>query len=549
MSRKSTSAWFVIIIASAAFINVLNIRWGLPNNSHIYSYNGDELTYLSRLSNLDIKKRDFNPKSYFKPDFPTYYTGMFLYLGGLLNVYEIGNKEYYKSRPEQLARILVWLRLFWGKIPLLLLVLITFLIGSQLVDTRFGLVAGFTAGFLPTIMVNSNYAVENVFIITVMAFVYYTCIIFYKRQELKWLILASFFTGLAMATKQTGVLCFIFIAGVLWLGQKNKLKMIFIYTGTALIVSVLSFTLFSPYYMKFVVMKICCPGRVQPDLHTHSTDLPLNIFRFDIPFLWANVRRILNVNVIELGGPLFWLFPLGVWVKRKEKLFLIMAAYVAVFYIVSIFVRYSSDSRLTPLAYFLALFGAVGCYHAFGKAQSRYVKYGIPILTALYLLFYSGLIVYKFNTADTRKLSSEWLEKNVLTEKNVTIGLHEAPWYGHPDIITREWMHNKEPNSPYYRSRYDEIFMIPDHSLSVYGGEQIIPARPLETLEQRMDWLVNKGPQYIVLMHEAEGAKRLLKGYDRYVLIKKFKRFDLLGLHKLRFLDWDCWIYKRKNGA
>ncbi|MBI4682245.1 MAG: glycosyltransferase family 39 protein [Nitrospirae bacterium] len=197
------------------------MNWGLPDEDHIFTYNLDELTFLMWLRNMDPAKLDFDPNVYSKTHLPIYYTAAVLKVGEVLGLYKIGSSEYYKQHPDELADILLFQRIFFGKIPAICIIIFSFLIGRILIDEKYGVILAGVSGFLPMILAHNNYAVENILVTLLIIVTFYLSLKYYQTERLKYIILAGIFTGLSISTKQTGVLGFIFIAGVL-VSKRNQ---------------------------------------------------------------------------------------------------------------------------------------------------------------------------------------------------------------------------------------------------------------------------------------------------------------------------------------
>lgn len=545
---KRTSIIFIVIVVLVMAANLINVNWGLPNKNHIYSYNCDETTYLSFLKNMNPSKYDFDPKVYWKTHLTVYYTGAVLKLGELCGLYSIGNKKYYKAHPEQFGKVILWQRIFWGKIPLILLAIVSFFLGRTLIDEKYGLILAGVTGLLPTLMVNSNYAVENIVIPLLLAATCYLSLRYYEAGRLKYIVWAGIITGLAVSTKQTGVLGFVFILGAL-ISKRKKTGLItilkyFIISGIA---ATLAFSITSPYYMKFLILRVLAPASIQPDIYGDTT-MPVNML--SLKFFGMNFNRIFKINFVQLGGALLLLSPFGVYFYRKQTKFRIIFAYAAVFYVLSLCCQYSSDSRLTPLAYFMAVLGTAGGYYILINSKSRLLKSILVTVVAVSLFVYAGVVTYPYIKPDIREISSAWIEEHILKPKRpVSIGLHESPWYAAPDILTKEWMHNIHPEDSIYTDIYDEIFVISDEKVKKYGVRCIYPKESMLTETNKMKWLESQSPDYIILSHEIEGWPEYFDKSEKYKLVKHFRGYDILSISNLCIYSFDVYVFKSLKGA
>ncbi|MBI4682244.1 MAG: hypothetical protein HY757_03995 [Nitrospirae bacterium] len=242
---------------------------------------------------------------------------------------------------------------------------------------------------------------------------------------------------------------------------------------------------------------------------------------------------ILKINFIQMGGILFLLIPFGIYHKRDRSEFKIVFAFILIFMMIASTSVWATDARLMPMTYFWAVLGSAGMYYLAGRAWNITLKRMTGLLLIISLLLYAGIIEYYYMAVDTRKESSDWIEKNVLTKNdNITIGLNGYPYFASPHIITKEWMHNEHPESSYYPDRYNETFVIPDYRLIEYGGKRILPEKELLSTEEKIKWLESKSPEFVT----------------RYELIKHFRSYDILGTSYLDIYSFDIYIYKKISG-
>ena len=280
---KNSISFLIIIIILAGVINTVGIEWGLPNQNHLLSYNLDEYSYIDIIGkNINPSKFDFDPNLYYKTHIPIYYTGIIIKIGESIGLYEIGTKEYYKKNIEEFRNVVLLQRVLWGKVPIIFLILVSFLIGRSIIDDKFGFFFAAVAGFLPTILTNSNFSLEPIILVVFTAFCCYFSLKFHQSERLQDLILAGVFAGLAISTRQDGPLSIIFLLSTLISKRKES------GTGTTIryflisgIACAIAFSLTSPYYVKFLLFKIFAPSRIQPDVFG-KTNLPSNRLNFNL---------------------------------------------------------------------------------------------------------------------------------------------------------------------------------------------------------------------------------------------------------------------------
>jgi hypothetical protein len=547
---KNTKIWLALILICAVIVGSLSLNWGLPNAQHIYTYSSDEMTYLKWLQNMNPARRDFNPKVYTKTHLSIYATAAVLAAGQAAGLYRIGSKEYYKDNPNDFRRIILLERLFFGRLSVIVLILVSFLIGQKLIDDRFGLLLAGVTGFLPTILVNGGYAVENVMLATLMIITFYQSLRYYQSGKLKYLLWAGIFAGLSISAKQTGILSVIFILGALFsmrrqLGIAGMVKH-FILWGLACVVA---FSVTSPFYARFLIMKVVSPASVQPDLHRGTTSFMIPL-RLELSYIASNVAYLVKTLFVQTGGLLLLLAPVGMYFNRKRPEFRVMLVFVALFFAISSLVVWVADPRLIPMTYFLVLMGAACIYRLFTRPGARVLKGVLGGLLVLSLAAYAVIIEYRYLSEDQRVTSSEWIEENILSKADsVTIGLNAAPFFSAPHIITKEWTHNKHPDSALYPDVYNETFVIPDHEIGIYGGQQIVPDTEIASDEDKMRWLESMAPEYVIIFYSAgygyTGGPEHFSKSGNYELIKLFPKYDVMGVSALVLYSYDIHIFRR----
>jgi hypothetical protein len=202
------------------------------------------------------------------------------------------------------------------------------------------------------------------------------------------------------------------------------------------------------------------------------------------------------------------------------------------------------------MAYFFALLGAAGVYGVFVRSKSKSLKGLVGSLLVLSLAIYAVVIEYRYVAEDYRLTSSEWIEENILSSADsLTIGMNAGPYFAAPHIITKEWTHNKHPDSDFYPDRYTEMFVIPDYELTEFGGNQILPDRLIVSETEKMRWLESMSPEYVLIFHSArygyKGWAEYFAKSEKYDLIKHFPRYELLGVGNLAMYSYHVHVFRR----
>lgn len=108
-----SSLLLVVFIAGAA-LRLWGISWGLPDTGHNYSYQGDEMTFLRMLREMDPVHLDFQSESYrwLGPGLPVCLGTLLLVAGKAGIVQLVPSIEFYKGHPDELGRLLLVGRFF-----------------------------------------------------------------------------------------------------------------------------------------------------------------------------------------------------------------------------------------------------------------------------------------------------------------------------------------------------------------------------------------------------------------------------------------------------
>lgn len=550
--KKTTFTLFLILFVSGVF-HFQIIGWGLPNDTHMYTYCYDEYQYLSTLSDMDLKNLDLDPKRHVDTHGPVYFTGAVVMIGNILGLYEIGDEDYYKEHLDQWINVIKFLRIAWAKIPLLLLQLVSFFIGKTLINNRFGLFFAIVIGFLPGFFINSNFAVESIMIVLLTAIVYLLIIMFFTRNNVKYLYWASFIMGLATSIKAPGILCSIFVLSAILMKQKDIDKSVIKLLIISGLLMFTGFALTSPYNVKFMFYKLFLPGSNYVKDISLKEDTLVSIFQFDFPFLLWNTIRITKTFFLQLCGLLFLFIPAGLYYQFKDKRYQISFYYMIGFVGISIFVMYANTYRLLPMVYFLALYGITGFYFTFKNKKNNFVNIALVIFITLSIGIFDFGVIYKFTKYENRVIVSDWIKDNIFdNNRTVTIGLHEDPGPYHPDVLTKEFKEKFHPNSSYYENEFNEVFIFPPENPSKWEldnlpSQIIFPEMHLITEQEKMNWLKEENPEYIVLMHEADDWVSFFNNDTTYDLVKYFPKYNFLGLSNFRIHTLDCSIFKLKD--
>jgi hypothetical protein len=550
--RKYHIIILISILLLGIIVQIISINWGLPNTNHQDSYNGDEDTNLSIFRNFDPGKLNFDPKMYVSGSLGYYLLAGSVSVGNILGYYNlVSDPDYYRENIQELRNIYIAQRLFIMLVSVLLIYL-SYYIGRGIWDNNLGLLMAGYVALLPTILVNSQYCTHNMILVLFSALSFLFLVRYVNGSKNKNLFFLALFCGLSISTKHSGIFTFIFLFYALYYvifkeKKENWVKLAFM----AISIAIIAFVLTSPYFVKFRVLQI-----LRPDLINSEDVLTGFFWNFNIKHLLTYSFDILKVYIAQIGLVSIFIFYLLFKRKNLDCFVVPLIIYVVMFHIAVLFTNYGTDSRLLPNGYFIGLLAMLGFYSFLNSLSiSRVFKYIVVFIIVTSCVGYAGVVKYRFLRPDTRQISSQWIEKNILSKNsNVSIGLHESPGYATPDIIFMEMRYRKHPDSSYYKNKYNETFVIPDARVKeifgIFGDEEcklVLPDVGLMSESEKMKWLESKSPDYVILFHETKGWPEYFDKSASYKLIKHFPAYNVLGVSKLTLYIVPVYVYEHSD--
>lgn len=319
--------------------------------------------------------------------------------------------------------------------------LIIFLIGRKLFNTKVGLLGAFFYGTCVfPIQLSHFFAVDSILTFFIFSTLYQSIRLYEKPTIIKSL-LVGFFFGLSLATKISAValisaICTVLIADFLliflraphhprnWLPHVPQfLKRLLIDGLVVAAVTISTFVLFEPYAIidfKDFWRQTIEQSQMTKDAFFFPYTLQYvgkipYLYELKNIFLWGQGPILATISILGIFYAIFLIIK-----KQKEKKwaqeFILIIFFLSYFLIVGKFavgwMRY-----MLPLYPILCLFGAALTYKINNILKT---KIRSPfILNTLYLIFYTSILIWPFSfmhiytQPNTRVLASEWIYKNI----------------------------------------------------------------------------------------------------------------------------------------
>lgn len=497
------------VLFSAAAVRVIGLDWGLPNEFHVITYNGDEYTALADLQRMNPSKLDFNPASEKNPyaiasgTFNLYtYAALLKLLSVPGWIYLSADKEFYYQNPGEWSKFFLTgraLSVLYG----LLSVWLTCLLAGKMYGRRTGLLAAFFTALMPAHVVHSRYLIMNV------PGVFWILLSFYFMTKIldggltKDYFFAGMSAGLAVSTRYSALplpLALV-LAHFISAAPGKSLKK----TALSLLAAGLFFLIGTPYAI------LDLPGFLNG----------LKAMSLSVASLGEHTSLLADIgtvtSAVSEGLGLFTFLAclpgVALALVRREKADILLLAWIAI--LLTIFTKTAHavlPGRIIPILPFLAILGARFLAVTWDRLPA--IGRGIPAaVLACSLLYYSAYFRLVLGT-DIRDKASAWIIANI--KPGASIGLVREPSWFSPGIIDRQYRHPDQA-------------MIP--------GARFVPLTS-EDWKSRIgyDLLEAKKPDLIVitdvealLLPEQELSSALKAG--GYSRIKDFTEdFSLLGL-------------------
>ncbi|HJN17517.1 MAG TPA: glycosyltransferase family 39 protein [Armatimonadota bacterium] len=352
--KKTITAALIITIGAAAVLRLAGIKWGLPGETHLFSYHPDEYFSLSAALSLFIDQ-DPNPQQFFN------YPSLYLYLVAAICMPLHGwmPLDDLSQLPGILRAFTLDARLM-TVILALATVLVTYGVGKRLAGRRAGILAAFFVAVAPGHVLYSHFAAVDVALTFFVTLALYASMVLMTDERLKIAALAGVAVGAAAATKYNGALAMLMPLIVLGKGlttDRDKRKAHALRVGAVVLLAVVAFAALSPYV--FFDWEHASRDIAFERDHMKQGEYPANAA--DPCGWWFQLRAL----AYSVGGSV----PL--------------VAVLALF-------AYGMRGRLGP-AMPLIVFAALW-YLMIGATGVRYARYGLPLIPLLAIGASAGLV-------------------------------------------------------------------------------------------------------------------------------------------------------------
>jgi hypothetical protein len=551
------------IVLLSLSLNIWGNSWGLPNRWH-----PDEIT--ARATQM-VLKGSVDPDQYAYGGLH-YYTvagaavipaGLYAWLFDPPPDEALAPDAYAAWRDTRIAHVYILARSV-SAVLAAAQVLVTYAIGSLLFGSSVGILAAMLLAVAPYFVVIAHFSTVD----TAANFWYWLtvlfAILFWKRGDDRWYILAALTAGLAIGTKLDRGLVFapLLLAHLL---RRNDLRMRRLFWSALLVLA--SYVIVNP-------MLLISPFKF---LDGMTRDLFLNIMRE--PKAGTSFGEILLYIEAGLGLPLFcsaiggmayaiYNFLLG---RDRPEIGMLLVASLPYFLFFG--------SRLAPVWYVpflfpcLVLFAAYGYINLIYFLDSRYARPAV-IATAVVVGF-TLLRAIAFDLQfinDSRNLAAAWIHRNVPDHASVSVGprgpliaeheyrLLERPMDAQYYKFLVPWSDDLERHTLYQMVRrslraleryFAETLGIPMRRQPFQAWFDS-PRQRLQAVATEQDqWLRDK-PDYIVLVEylEQERLSNLSAPDSQYEVAARIKYENPFGFDtSFEFVNPDVYIFRRVGPA
>lgn len=435
----------ILILFSGLFLRLYGIKWGLPNQSHFFSYSPDEYTIFYWLSQMNPSKLDFNIHTYFNGTIFVYIFAFVLKILSTMKVVVLtSSREFYHSYPLEWAKLYLTGRLlivFFSALT----VYVVYLLGGNLYNKKTGLISALLFSILPLHIVFSHQMIIDVVVIfwVCLAFVFLSKILFINSW--RWYILAGISIGAALACKITAIIILPFFLLCHILREKRLIierKLI-----ASHLVILLSYLFLNPY----LILNL---KEAREELLIYN-GLVTTAWR-DSGFNW--LAQIFNLSHYGFGLLLFVLSLAGILlalIMRRRSDIVLLSWIVINFIIISKtytpFIKY--HLIISP---FLVILGARFIVNLLkGKKLIKYSIIVIFITVTVFTLISSLAYARLMASQDVRDEASDWLLSNI--PKGLKIAIAREPYYFSPPIILSQYFYTGKSQYIKFAHQYEII--------------------------------------------------------------------------------------------
>ncbi|UCH35514.1 MAG: glycosyltransferase family 39 protein [Armatimonadota bacterium] len=432
--KRIERAGLAVIMLAAVVLRFAGLRWGIPNEAHLFSYHPDEAPILGASWYMLITG-DWDPHFY---NYGTCYVYLIAAVakGGAV----MGFIPLPKGGWAELHLIARFLTALMGAAT----VYLVYSIGKSLGGVPVGFGAAALMAILPAHVVNSHYATVDVPATFFIALLFVILLRFFGRAELGWYLVAGLALGLAAATKYTvGLALITLIIAHFYASDEYGESPSILYLLAAVFVAVLAFFAVTPYLLVMTPEGF----RLNPDL-VRDVRFEMEHMRVGGTFAFANaglgwIYHLLRSLPAAMGyvALAFGLVGAVLMIQRGGPVALVLFSFALPYFVLvgagkEMFLRY-----MVPLLTVLAVSAAYALERLREASVPKLGKWGAVVAPALLgaaciflTAWYAVQMVGIMMAPDVRTRAANWLRPQLTSTADV--GLASTPWYFTPPITT-----------------------------------------------------------------------------------------------------------------
>ncbi|MCX5641637.1 MAG: glycosyltransferase family 39 protein [Candidatus Omnitrophica bacterium] len=432
------------------------------------AYSPDEHMAIIGLSNIDLKKREFNPKIFSCGGAYIYTSGFLLFLlkpTGLVNLKS--DLSYYLLNPDEMGNIYMVIR-FLGVLATAAAVYFLYRLGKKFYGAREGMLAAFLLAIAPIVVVRNHYASPYTFGFLFVLLSFYAASFLLEKNRLRFYALAGIFAGLAAGS----IVFFIFslvslpISFLIYYHQNKSRDNLHIFlkgTVLALFCAAAVFILTNPYAVI---------------AHSAYAEVLKYDKQMEPAFHFAPVYYLFGA--LKAGFGLFFVLLLlfGVVLNLKNKtnkrqdIFLILF-FVCSFLFFSCFTPWYVRRGGVFLAPFACLIVARFFFGSFpGKMWNNLFR-SVCICAFIYQLLYTVSYVKIFNQRNVRDEAGDWINHNIAPGESIGLMQPPAPFRTPPFAFYRYNLFPVGLDKKLLDKDKPEYFLCSEYEIQSIPGESL----------------------------------------------------------------------------
>jgi len=430
------------VIYAALLLSIID--WGMPGPSHPFTYHMDEWHQLEAVRSTFKYLSPNIPGSAHGTMFHFILSGIYLipfFLLGIINPFFITSPVESLEMQRRIFEILRLNTLFLGLLSIFFI--------AKIAKKYFKLnpiIPVILFAVTPLWLALSNYFKYDIALIFWIIISLYYLLEFGSKPNLKNYLISGAFCSLAVATKISALPLFIaYIISFFWFQKRERRKFINIYLG--LLVFFIIFILFGIPDMLFG--KGDWSEFLYSNLISGSNGYDNLLTGFSA--WWQYL--FFKILPIDFGYSFFIIYMLGIayWVSLFVKKFLTKRSHLFKneFFLLFCFLLFTlslmplklgaNGNRLLVLLPFFALLSGSFLQRVRNTLLNFKFLFSILITLIIIVQFYQSIImVYVKWLPDVRRISSDWMKKNL--KKKTLIGIENIPIYQMlPDIVVKDF--------------------------------------------------------------------------------------------------------------